>query len=124
MKSMRLVAAIVASVFYVSSAFAQPITKTKTKTIVVNVQLDGNCAQGISLTGDILGERELCADEPAGIGNYFQRYVGSDIEVEARWTFDGNPKTDAPVGVGKILKIGRDKVSGPTALATLDSLRP
>ncbi len=122
MKSMRLVAAMAMLVFCLGSALAQPITKTRT--IVVNVQLDANCAQGISLTGDILGERELCADEPVGIGNYFQRYVGSDIEVEARWTFDGNPKTDAPVSVGKILKIGRDKVSDPTALATLDSVHP
>jgi hypothetical protein len=114
MKSMRLVAAIVTSVFCVSSALAQPIRKKQP--IVVTVTLTSNCLQGISLTGDILGDREFCADEPQGVGNYFQRFVGSDIEVEARWTFDGNLRTDAPTGLGKVFKIGREKVSSSGAL--------
>jgi hypothetical protein len=95
--------------FCAGSALAHPVSKRKK--IVVNVQLDGNCPQGISLTGDILGDRELCVNAPEGAGHYFQRYVGSDIEVEAQWTFEGNPTTDAPVNVGKILRIGREKVN-------------
>lgn len=119
MKStVRLIAVVLMLAFGVSLALAQPVSKKKK--IVVNVQLDANCSQGISLTGDVLGERQFCVDEPQGVGNYFQRFVGSDIEVEARWAFEGNPKTDVPTGLGKVFKIGREKVADTSALGNSD----
>src|SRR3954469_12632528 len=100
------VAAVLLFAFCVSSAFAEHKVNKKKK-ITVAVQEDGNCSQGISLTGDALGGRTFCADDPQGVGGYLQKYVGQEIDVEARWAFGGNPKSDAPVAMGKVYKIGR-----------------
>jgi hypothetical protein len=106
MKNTKAFAAVVLiMVFCLGSAFAE--YKVSKKKIVVTVQEDGNCSQGISLTGDALVGAALCADNPQGVGGHFQKYVGSEIEVEARWTFEGNPKSEAPIAVGKVSKIGR-----------------
>ena len=100
------------------SAFAEHRVNKKKK-ITVTVELDGNCSLGISVSGDALGGQQLCADAPQGVGNSFQRYVGTEVEVEASWAFTGNPKTDAPVALGKVFRIGRQKVNDPCALGKL-----
>jgi len=122
MKNTKAFAAVVLMlVFGLGSAFAEHKVNKKKK-IVVAVQEDGNCSQGISLTGEALGGAALCADNPQGVGSHFQKYVGSEIEVEARWAFDGNPKSGAPIAVGRVFKIGREKVNDPCALGKVGFL--
>ena len=53
---------------------------------------------------------------------HFRKYVGSIVEVEAQWSFEGDPKTDAPVAIGKVYKIGREKVNDPCALGKIGFL--
>ena len=90
--------------------------------MTVAVEEDGNCSQGISVSGDALRGRQLCADYPQGVGAHFQKYVGSMVEVEAQWNFEGDPKTDPPIALGKVYKIGREKVNDPCALGKIGFL--
>lgn len=94
----------------------------KKKKMAVTIEEDGNCSQGISVSGDSLGGRQLCADYPQGVGDHFQKYVGSKVEVEAQWSFEGDPKTEAPIALGKVFKIGREKVNDPCALGKIGFL--
>jgi hypothetical protein len=103
------------------TAFAEHRVNKKKK-ITVTVEQDANCSQGISISGDSLGDRQLCADYPQGVGDHFQKYVGTTVEVEARWAFDGNTKTDAPIALGKVYKIGREKINDPCAVGKVGFL--
>lgn len=103
------------------TAFAEHRVNKKKK-MTVTVEEDGNCSQGISVSGDSLGGRQLCADYPQGVGGHFQNYVGSIVEVEAQWSFEGDPKTEAPIALGKVYKIGREKVNDPCALGKIGFL--
>jgi hypothetical protein len=40
------------------------------KKITVTVEQNGNCSQGISISGDALGGQQLCADSPQGVGDH------------------------------------------------------
>lgn len=122
MKNTKAFAAVVLMlVVCLGSSFAQHKVSKKKK-IVVAVQENGDCSQGVSLSGDALGGATLCADSPQGVGGHFQKYIGSEVEVEARWTFEGNPKSDAPIAVGRVFKIGREKVNDPCALGKVGFL--
>lgn len=96
-----------------ASAFGQHAT-IKKRTISVVVQKDRNCLQGISVSTGAIGGRRLCADYPAGISNRFRKFVGSQIRLEAFWTFEGELKHERPVALGVILGINGDSVNGTT----------
>jgi hypothetical protein len=48
--------------------------------------------------------------------------VGSRVEVEAQWNFEGDPKTNVPIALGKVYKSGREKVNDPCALGKIGFL--
>jgi len=100
------------------SAFADHKVNKKKK-LMVTVEQDDNCAQGISVSNEAWGDRQLCTDYPQGAGDHFQKYVGSAIEVEARWTFEGDSKTTLPIGIVKVYKVGREKINDPCAINKL-----
>jgi hypothetical protein len=100
------------------SAFADHKVNKKKK-MTVMVEQDDNCAQGISVSNEAWGDRQLCTDYPQGAGDHFQKYVGSTVEVEAKWTFEGDPKTSLPLGIAKVFKVGREKVNDPCAVSKL-----
>jgi hypothetical protein len=87
------------------------------KEMTVTVEEDGNCLQGISVSDASWDGRQLCTDYPYGAAGYFRRCVGSTVEIEAKWTFSGDPKTTAPVAISKVFKVGRKKVYDPCALS-------
>ncbi len=91
----------------------------KKKKLTVRVEQNSDCAHGISVSDQSWGDRHLCADFPDAAASVFQKYVGSAVEVEAQWTFEGDPKTDAPVNLAKVIKIGREKVYDPCAINKL-----
>ena len=68
------------------SAFADHKVNKKKK-LTVTVEQNESCAQGISVSNYAWADVHLCMDYPQGAGDHFQKYVGSTVEVEARWTF-------------------------------------
>lgn len=117
----RMMVAVLMFAVCLGTASAEHRINKKMK-MTVTVEGDGNCSQGISVSGDSLGGRQLCAVYPQGVGEHFQKYVGSIVEVEAQWRFEGDPKTDAPIALGKVYKIGREKVNDPCALGKIGFL--
>lgn len=91
-------------------ASAQQSTIKKRKMSVM-VAEDKNCPQGISVSARFAGSGPLCVDYPEGVSYQFQELVGSTVEVEALWTFDGGLKRETPVGLGQVLSIGGEKVA-------------
>lgn len=100
------------------SAFADHKVNKKKK-MTVTVEQDETCAQGISVSNEAWGDRQLCTDYPQGAGDHFQKYVGSTVEVEAKWTFEGNPKTSLPIGIQKVYKVANEKINDPCAINKL-----
>jgi hypothetical protein len=91
----------------------------KKKKMTVTVEENGDCVHGISVSDESWGDRHLCADYPDAAAGVFARYVGSTVEVEASWRFDGDPKTNAPVGIAKVIKVGKEKIYDPCAINKL-----
>ncbi len=107
-------------------AFCMGITSAQQTTIkrrkmTVAVEKDKNCPQGISVSGRFVGGRQLCVDYPEGVSYQFQKLVGSTVEVEAFWTFEGDPKRDTAVALGQVIRIGGDKVDDTCAIKTHSS---
>jgi hypothetical protein len=99
----------------VGSAFADHTVNMKKKLTVI-VEQNDSCAQGVSVSNEAWGDRQLCTDYPQGAWDHFQKYVGSTVEVEARWTFEGDPKTTLPIAISKVYKVGREKINDPCAM--------
>jgi hypothetical protein len=59
----------------VGSAFADHKVNRK-KTVTVTVEQNDSCAQGISVSNEAWGDRQLCTDYPQGAGDHLQKYVG------------------------------------------------
>jgi hypothetical protein len=91
----------------------------KKKKMTVTVEENGDCVHGISVSDQSWGDRHLCADYPDAASAVFQKYVGSAVEVEAQWTFEGDPKTDGPVAIAQVLKVGTEKIYDPCAINKL-----
>jgi hypothetical protein len=91
----------------------------KKKKMTVTVEENGDCAHGISVSDESWGDRHLCADYPDAAASAFQKYIGSAVEVEASWTFEGGSKNDAPVAIAKVMKVGKQKVYDPCAINKL-----
>jgi len=113
-----LIGVLVMVAVCMGSALAEHKTNKKKK-LTVTVEQNGDCAQGISVSNEAWGDVHLCTDYPQGAGDRFQKYVGTEVELEAKWTFDGDPKTTFPVGIAKVLRIGREKVNDPCAINKL-----
>jgi len=101
------------------TAFAKEHRVNKKEKMTVAVEENGSCLQGFSVTSTDWDGRQLCADWPYRVGRYFRRYVGSTVEIEAQWTFNGDPKTSAPVAINKVFKVGKKKVYDPCAVSKL-----
>lgn len=114
----RMIGVVLMFAVCLGSAFADHKVNKKKK-MTVMVELDENCAQGISVSNEAWGDRQLCTDYPQGAGDHFQKYVGSTVEVEAKWTFEGDPKTSLPVGIGKVFKVGHEKINDSCAISKL-----
>jgi len=114
----RLIGVLLMLAVCMGSAFADHKVNKKKKLTVV-VEQNDSCAQGISVSNEAWGDRQLCTDYPQGTGDHFQKYVGSTVEVEARWTFEGDPKTTLPIGIAKVYKVGREKINDPCAVRKL-----
>src|ERR1035438_4278067 len=97
----RLIGVLLMLAVCVGSALADN-KMNKKKKLTVTVEQNDSCAQGISVSNEAWGDRQLCTDYPQGAGNHFQKYVGSTVEVEARWTFEGDPKTTSRSAISKI----------------------
>ena len=93
--------------------------QTKKKKLTVTVEQNDSCSHGISVSDQSWGDRRLCADNPDAAAEALRPYVDSAIEVEAQWSFSGNPKTDAPDSIIKLLKVGRNKVYDPCAVSKI-----
>ncbi len=91
--------------FCMGMASAQQFTIKRSKLTVV-VESDENCHHGISVSRDRQDGGQLCADYPEGVVNDLQKYAGSTVEVEALWTFLGDGKSNIPVALDKVYKIG------------------
>jgi hypothetical protein len=100
------------------TAFAQKRSSKKKKVTVFVEQNDG-CSHGIAVSAESWGDRHLCTDNPDGAANHLQNYVGSSVEVEAKFSFEGDPKATAPVAIVKVFKVGREKVYDPCAIHKL-----
>jgi hypothetical protein len=87
--------------------------------MTVIVEKSGDCRHGISLSDASWGDRHLCADYPDAAADALQGYVGSAIDVEAQWTFEGDAETEAPVAIAKVLKVRGKKVYDPGAINKL-----
>jgi len=114
----RLIGVLLMLAVCMGSAFADHKVNKKKK-LTVAVEQNDSCAQGISVSNEAWGDRQLCTDYPQGTGDLFQKYVGSTVEIEARWTFEGDPKTTPPIGIAKVYKVGREKINDPCAVSKL-----
>jgi hypothetical protein len=119
--SKRMIGVVLMLAVCVASAFADHKVNKKQK-LTVTVEQNDSCAQGISVSNEDWGDRQLCTDYPQGAGDHFQKYVGSTVEVEAKWTFDGDPKTTLPIAISKVFKVGREKINDPCAIKKLGLL--
>jgi hypothetical protein len=115
-KNITIVVLVLAVCLGAASAQSQ---HNKKKKLTVTVEQNSDCGHGISVSDPSWGDRHLCADYPDAAAGLFQKYVGSTVEVEAQWTFEGDPKTDAPVNLAKVIKVGREKVYDPCAINKL-----
>lgn len=117
----RLIGVLLMFAVCVGSAFADNKVNKK-KRLTVTVEQNDSCAQGISVSNQDWGDRRLCTDYPQGAGDHFQKFVGSTVEVEARWTFEGDPKTTSPIAISKVYKVGREKINDPCAMGKVGFL--
>jgi hypothetical protein len=93
--------------------------QTKKKTLTVTVEENEGCANGISVSDQSWGDRHLCADTPNVAAGYLRPYVGQAVEIEAKWSFTGDPKTDSPDSLNKVLKVAGSKVIDPCAISKI-----
>lgn len=98
------------------TAFAEHKINKKKK-MTVTVEQDGNCRHGISVSDASWGDRQLCTDYPPAAAAHFQKFVGSTVEIEAQWTYAGDPKSTTPIAISKVFKVGREKVYDPCAVS-------
>jgi hypothetical protein len=101
----RLAVVFLTMVVWLGTASVQQFT-IKKKKLKVTVEENTRCPRGISVSGDSLQGRQLCADYPEGAVGRLQKYVGSTVEMEAFWTFVG----EAPVALGTVSMIGTESV--------------
>jgi hypothetical protein len=120
-KTERLIGVVLMFVVCLGTALAEHRVSKKEK-ITVAVEENGNCLHGISVSNASWDDRQLCADYPDGAAGHFRKYVDSTIEIEAQWTFSGDPKTTAPVAISKVFKVGREKVYDPCAVSKIGLL--
>jgi hypothetical protein len=91
--------------------------QTKKKKLTVTVEENESCANGISVSDQSWGDRQLCADNPNVAAGYLRSYIGQAVEIEAQWSFAGDPKTDFPDNLNKVLKVGGSRVVDPCAVS-------
>jgi len=113
-KRMTLVVCMFAVCMGMASAQQTTIRKKK---MIVMVEQDKNCPQGISVSGRFAGGHRLCADYPEGVSYRFQKLVGSAVEVEAFWTFEGGLKRETPVALGQVFRIDGEKIEDTSKFA-------
>ena len=106
----RLAMACFALTVCLGSASAQQFIIQK-KRLVVRIEQNCHCPQGISISATPLGSRLLCADYPEGIADQLRKFVGSTVELEGLWTFLPGSTSNAPVALGTVSMIGPDRVN-------------
>jgi hypothetical protein len=84
----------------------------KERRFAVAVEENAACSRGIAVSGDSLAGRHLCADYPEGVAELLHNFVGSTVAIEAMWTFLPDPNDQAPVALGGITMIGKEKIGG------------
>jgi hypothetical protein len=115
----KMMGVVVMFAVCLGTAFAREHRVNKKEKMTVAVEENGSCSQGISVSSADWDGRQLCTDWPYRVGGYFRRYVGSTVEIEAQWTFNGDPKSSAPVAINKVFKVGKRKVYDPCAVSKL-----
>jgi len=98
----------------------------KKKRLAVIVEQTPFCPQGIAVAGDALGGLKLCVDYPVGIVDRLEPFIGSTVEIEARWTFLPDPHRKAPVAIGEVSMIGDERIGeprGPSEVRTAVAVR-
>jgi hypothetical protein len=109
MDTKRLTALSLTLALCMGAASAQQFLIKKEK-LMVTVEQDSLCPGGISVSGDALRGRHLCAGYPREIGRLLQKFVGSSIEMEALWTFINDPNSTVPVALGEVSMVGTERV--------------
>jgi hypothetical protein len=92
---------------------------SKKKKVIVSVEQDENCLHGISVSDPSWGDRQLCTDYPDGAASYLEEHMGSQVEVEAQFTYDGDPKITSPIGINKVYRVSGKKVFDPCAIGKM-----
>lgn len=115
----KLMSVVLTVAVCLGTAFAGERGVNRKEKMTVEVEENGSCLQGISVSSPDWDGRQLCTDWPYRVGGYFRRYVGSTVEIEAQLTFKGDPKTSAPVAINKVLKVGKKKVYDPCAVSKM-----
>jgi hypothetical protein len=110
----KLALLVLMSTVCLGVASAQQFT-IKRKKMTVTIEKNKNCPLGISVSGRFVEGRHLCADYPEGVLHPLEKLIGSAAEVEAFWTFEGNPKRETPVALGKVIRVDGDKVDDAVA---------
>ena len=113
-RTKRMIVAVCMVAVCTGMMSAQQYTIKKSK-ITVMVGEDQNCPQGISVSGHFPGGLRLCADYPEGISNRLKKLVGSAVDLEAFWTFEGDLKRGTPVALGRVFRIDGEKVDDTCA---------
>ncbi len=119
MKSTKITKMLVVLMFVAVCLGMASAEQTKKKKLTVIVEENGNCANGISVSDESWGDRQLCADTPNVAAGYLRPYVGQAVEIEAQWSFAGDPKTDSPDSLNKVLKVDGSKVIDPCAVSKI-----
>jgi len=115
--TMKLMGVVLTIAVCLGTAFAGEHGVNKKEKVTVEVEENGNCLQGISVSSPDWDGRQLCADWPYRVSGYFRRYVGSTVEIEAQLTFKDDLKTSAPVAINKVYKVGKQKVHDPCSVS-------
>lgn len=113
----KMMGVVLMFVVCLGTAFAKEHRVNKKEKMTVAVEENGSCLQGISVSSADWEGRQLCADWPYRVSRYFRKYVGSTVEIEAQWTFNGDPKASTPVAINKVFKVGKRKVYDPCAVS-------
>jgi hypothetical protein len=87
---------------------------TKKKKVTVNVEENGNCPYGVSMSDQSWGSGSVCAPNyPPGAADTLRGFAGQRIEVEAQFQYAGDPKNTPPDRVNKLIRIAGHKVYDP-----------
>ena len=103
--------ALMATVAVPQNCFAKT---TKKKKVTVNVEENGNCPYGVSISDQSWGSGSVCAPNyPPGAADTLRGFAGQRIEVEAQFQYAGDPKNTPPDRVNKLIRIAGHKVYDP-----------